>query len=155
MKAAIKTNVNWKSGPYYKACLLHRINLALKSQAIVAISPTETIKSFILKISEQCQRIKELEMREMAKHLTQTLNYKWRVVFPIFIHSSPLFSHSSSKNQSLCPIYVLFSFGHSRLAKYYFHFSNQTYNHLNDREQFFKAIYTCYQSWLFIDLNAY
>lgn len=61
-----------------------------------------------LKVMNGVRESKNLEIRERAKHLTPTLNYRWRAAYQLFSLIRVLFSlYSSSKNQPLFPICVL------------------------------------------------
>lgn len=95
----------------------------------------KTIKSFTMKSSEQCQRIKELERRERAKHLTpkpQTTNRGQ--LLKHFHSSSPLSSQPSCENQ-FSPLFGQPDQLKQRLAEHYFPFRTR---HISDKKQFLK-----------------
>lgn len=80
-------------------------------------------------------------MRKRAKHLTQTLNYRWKAAYQLFSFIEALSFLILAPKTNPFPLSVFSSLldrktnSNSRLTKYYFHFSNQTYNRLHGRKQ--------------------
>lgn len=98
---------------------------------------------------------KNLEMKEQ-KHLTQTLNYRWKAIFilpgPVFSFqlqiSLPFLFMCSVSSWTVRPTQTLSSL----IITSTFKSGIQLFQRW---KPIFKAIYVCYQSRLFIDLHAH